>query len=79
MLVLCARGGDSLLVLMLGAGWRCLCWRCELAVHVVDDGCRLRTWWCRCGCGAVSWLCTWWRQVAGAGAGAGCRVLVPVL
>ena len=27
------------------------------------------------GAGAVSWLCTWWRQVAGAGAGAGggCR------
>ena len=23
------------------------------------------------GAGAVSWLCTWWRQVAGAGAGAG--------
>ena len=28
------------------------------------------------GAGAVSWLCTWWRQVAGAGAGAGCRALV---
>ena len=26
--------------------------------------------------GAVSWLCTWWKQVAGAGDGAGCRVLV---
>ena len=27
------------------------------------------------GAGAVSWLCAWWRQVAGAGAGAGagCR------
>ena len=31
------------------------------------------------GAGAVSWLCTWWRQVAGADAGAGCRVLVLVL
>ena len=45
------------------------------------------------GAGAVSWLCAWWRQVAGAGAGAGCwapvetgrwrwcwvRVPVPVL
>ena len=37
--------------------------------------------WCRVpGAGAVSWLCAWWRQVAGAGArcrcwvaGAGCR------
>ena len=24
------------------------------------------------GAGAVSWLCTWWRQVAGAGAGCQC-------
>ena len=24
------------------------------------------------GAGAVSWLCTWWRQVAGAGAGCRC-------
>ena len=43
------------------------------------------------GAGAVSWLCTWWRQVAGAGwrvpalvlvlcgAGAGCRAPVRVL
>ena len=23
------------------------------------------------GAGAVSWVCTWWRQVAGAGPGAG--------
>ena len=29
------------------------------------------------GAGAVSWLCTWWKQVAGAGAG--CRVPVLVL
>ena len=40
-----------------GAGAGCRCWCCELAVHA----------------GAVSWLRTWWRQVAGAG----CRV--PVL
>ena len=26
------------------------------------------------GAGAVSWLCTWWRQVAGAGAGFRCWV-----
>ena len=32
--------------------------------------------WCRCW----SWLCTWWRQVAGAGAVSWlCRVAVPVL
>ena len=31
------------------------------------------------GAGAVSWLCTWWRQVAGAGGGAGCRVPALVL
>ena len=31
------------------------------------------------GAGAVSWMCTWWRQVAGAGAGAGRRAPVPVL
>ena len=31
------------------------------------------------GAGAVSWLCTWWRQVAGVGAGAGCWVPVLVL
>ena len=24
------------------------------------------------GAGAVSWLCTWWRQVAGGGAGCRC-------
>ena len=36
----------------------CWCWCCELAVHVVGAGC---------------WLCAWWRQGAGAGAGAaGC-------
>ena len=29
------------------------------------------------GAGAGAWLCTWWRQVAGAGAGSGRRV--PVL
>ena len=51
----CARGGDRLVapMLVLGAGR----WCCEL---------------CRCGvpgagAGAVSWLRTWWRQVAGAG------------
>ena len=50
---------------------------CELAVHVVETGC-----WCWCwvpgasvGAGAVSWLCTWWREVAGAG----WRAPVPVL
>ena len=57
-----------------GCWCRCWCWCCELAVHVVETGC-----WCRCWCwvpgagagaGAVSWLCTWWRQVT---AGAGCR------
>ena len=42
-----------------GAGVGCRCWCCELAVHA----------------GAVSWLRTWWRQVAGAG----CRVPVLVL
>ena len=34
-------------------------------MHVVETGC-----WSRCwvlGAGAVSWLCMWWRQVAGAG------------
>ena len=54
------------------AGCRCWCWCCELAVHVVETGC-----WCWWGCwvpgaGAVSWLSTSLRQVAGAGAG--CRV-----
>ena len=53
-----------------GAGCRWWCWCCELALHVVETGC-----WCWCWCwvpgagvgaGAVSWLCTWWRQVAGA-------------
>ena len=38
-----ARGGDRLLVLVLGAGRRCWCWCCELAVHVVETGC-----WCWC-------------------------------
>ena len=44
-----------------GAG--CWCWCCELAVHVVETDC-----WCWCW----GWLCTWWRQVAGAGAGRRC-------
>ena len=51
----------------------CWCWCCELAR--VETGC-----WCwvlGAGAGAVGWLCTWWRQVAGAGAGSGC--VVPVL
>ena len=38
----------------------------ELPVHAFEKGC-----WC-----AVSWLCTWWRQVAGAGAGCRCRCWV---
>ena len=48
--------------------WR---WCCELAVHVC------RCWWllvlpgAGAGAGAVSWLCAWWKQVAGAGGG--CR------
>ena len=29
------------------------------------------------GAGAVSWLCVWWRQVAGAGAGCRCWCWVP--
>ena len=66
---------------VVGAGAGCRCWRwcCELAVHVVGTGCWRRCWcWVpSAGAGAVSWLCTWWRQVAcwcwvlGAGAGAG--------
>ena len=32
-----------------------------LAVHVVETGCRAPV----PGAGAVSWLCTWWKQVAG--------------
>ena len=54
-----------------GAGAGCRC--CELAVHVVGTGCWRRCWCWVPGAGAVSWLCTWWRQVAGVGAGAGCR------
>ena len=54
------------------------CWCRELAVRVVEAGC-----WCRCWCwvpgagaGAVSWLCTRWRQVACAGAGRRAPVLL---
>ena len=46
--------------------WR---WCCELAVQVVEKGCR---WWVLgAGAGAVSLLCTWWRQRAGAGCARG--------
>ena len=38
----------------------------ELAVHVVP------VLGAGAGAGAVSWLCVWWRQVAGAGAGCPC-------
>ena len=52
-----------------GAGAGAVSW-----LQVVETGC-----WCwvpgaGAGASAVSWLCTWWRQVAGAGAG--CRVPV---
>ena len=46
---------------------------CAFSRQVAGAGCRC---WCS-GAGVVSWLCTRWRQVAGAGAGAGCRM--PVL
>ena len=62
MLVLSA--GCELAVHVVEAGCWCRCWCCELAVHVVETGC-------------LSWLCTWWRQVADAGAGP-VLVLVPV-
>ena len=74
-------GGDRLLapVLVLGAG--CWCWCCWLAVHVVETGC-----WCWCWCWVprmrvlvlvlLSWLCAWWRQVAGAGCRAGCVLVL---
>ena len=56
-----------------GAAGGARCWCCELAVHVVETGC-----WCwvpgaGAGAGAVSWLCTWWRQVLVLVLGAGCR------
>ena len=61
--------GDRLLVLVLGAGFRC--WCCELAVHVMETGCwcwvpvlgcardggRLLVPGAGAGAGAVSWLC----------------------
>ena len=67
----------------------CRCWCCELGVHVVETGCwcwsGCRRWWWCCelavhvvGTGP-SWVCAWWRQVAGAGAGCRAPVLVLVL
>ena len=50
------------------AGCRCWCWCCELAVHVVETGCRVPV--LVLGAGAGCWVCTWWRQ------GAGCRCWV---
>ena len=67
---------------------RCWCWCCELAVHVADSfpgaGAGRWRWWvvgAGSGAGAVSWLCTWWRHVAGAGAGwrCWCWCRVPLL
>ena len=64
---LAARGGDRLLVLVPGAVPGAGCAR---------GGDRLLALVLGAGAGAVSWLCAWWRQVAGAGA---CRVQVLVL
>ena len=49
----------------------------ELAVQGVEKGLMVLG----AGAGAVSWMCTWWRQVAGAGAvlGAGAGAVVLVL
>ena len=61
-----------------GAGCRCGCWCCELAVHVVQTGCRCWVYaWCM-ETGCRGGCATWWRQGVGAagraraGAGAGC-------
>ena len=42
-------------------------------MRVMETGCWRRCWRWVPGAGGVSWLCTRWRQVAGAGAGAGRR------
>ena len=59
-------------VQVLGAGAGC----CQLAVRVVETGCRVlavRVWCCeRAGAGRWCWLCAWRTQ----GAGAGLLVLV---
>ena len=66
-----------------GAGCRCRCW-CRVPVLVLvlqagfaRGGDRLLVLvpgaGCGPGAGAVSWLCTWWRQVAGVGARCRCR------
>ena len=50
---------------VLGVGRRC--WCCELAVDVVETGCRVLVRAVVLVLGAVSWLRAWWRQGAGAG------------
>ena len=85
-------GGGAGAVSWLCTWWRevagCWCWvpgagAGAVAVRVVETGARggdrllVPVLVLGAGAGAVSWLCTWWRKVGGAGAGY--RVLVLVL
>ena len=52
--------------------WGCWCWVPGAGAGAARGGDRLLAPAPVAGAGAVSWLCKWWRQVAGAGAGRRC-------
>ena len=54
--------------LLVASSYKLNMWGCPVELLVPGGG---------AGVGAVSWLCTWWRQVAGAGAGCRCWCWVP--